>query len=81
MPVQRRPPRPRPRPARWAAALAELRTLQEEYQTWREGMPEALEGSRTAEMLDDVLDVDLEALDGDLPRGYGRDRCAPSAAA
>ena len=26
------PPRPKTRPARWAAALAELRTLQAEYE-------------------------------------------------
>ena len=68
-----RPPRPKPRPARWAAALAELRILQDEYETWRDGLPESLADSRTAVLLEGVLDVDLDALDVDLPRGFGRD--------
>ena len=70
---ERRPPRPQPRPARWAAALAELRTLQGEYEAWRDGLPESLADSRTAELIEGVLDVDLEALDVELPRGFGRD--------
>ena len=69
-----RPPRPKSRPARWAAALAELRTLQAEYEAWRDQLPEALAESRTAERLDEVCDVDLDALDVELPRGFGRDR-------
>jgi len=68
-----RPPRPKPRPARWAAAVAELRTLQGEYEAWRDQLPESLTDSRTAELLEGVLDVDLEALDVELPRGFGRD--------
>ena len=77
VPVKQRPERPaarpRPRPARWVAALAEFRTLQEEYQAWRDGLPEGLADSRTAELLEGVCDVDLDALDVDLPRGFGRD--------
>lgn len=45
----------RSRPRRWADALAELRTLQAEYEAWR------------------VCDVDLDTLDVELPRGFGRD--------
>ena len=74
VPVQeQRPARPRPRPARWVAALAELRTLQAEYQAWRDQLPESLADSRTAELLEQVGDVDLDALDVELPRGFGRD--------
>ena len=74
VPVQeRRPARSKPRPSRWVAALAELRTLQAEYQAWRDGLPESLADSRTAELLDGVCDVDLDALDVELPRGFGRD--------
>ena len=40
------PPRPKPRPKRWAAALDELRTLQAEYEAWRDQLPEALADSR-----------------------------------
>ena len=47
---------------RGAAAVAELRTLQGEYEAWRDNLPEALAGSRTAELLD-----------VELPRGFGRD--------
>ena len=55
------------------AALAELRTLQAEYKNWRDQLPEPLVDSRTAELLDEVCHVDLDALDLDLPRGFGRD--------
>ena len=68
-----RPPRPKTRPARWAAALAELRALQAEYEAWLDRLPETLAGSRTAELLEEVRDVDLDALDVELPRGFGRD--------
>ena len=66
-------PRTPPRPRRWAAALAELRALQAEYEAWRDQLPESLANSRTAELLAEVCDVDLDALDVDLPRGFGRD--------
>ena len=72
-PPRPRPPRPKPRPARWAAALAELRALQGEYEAWRDQLPEALGESRTADLLEGVCDVDLDALDVELPRGFGRD--------
>ena len=72
-PAPPRPPRRKPRPARWATAVAELRTLQAEYQAWRDNLPEGLASSRVAERLDEVCDVDLEALDVELPRGFGRD--------
>ena len=41
------PPRAPPRPRRWAAAPAELRTLQAEYEAWRDQLPESLADSRT----------------------------------
>ena len=74
VPVEPAPrPRPKTRPVRWAAALAELRTLQAEYEAWRDQLPDNLAGSRTSELLDEVCDVDLEAVDVELPRGFGRD--------
>ena len=74
VPVQeRRPARAKPRPARWTAALAELRQLQAEYEAWRDGLPESLADSRTADLLNAVCDVDLDNLDVELPRGFGRD--------
>ena len=68
-----RPKDRRPRPKRWADAVGQLRTLQAEYQTWRDQLPESLADSRTAELLAGVCDVDLDALDVELPRGFGRD--------
>ena len=76
-PVKQRPERPaarpKPRPARWTAAVAELRQLQAEYEAWRDQLPESLADSRTAELLEGVCDVDLDTLDVELPRGFGRD--------
>ena len=68
-----RPKDRRSRPRRWADALADLRALQAEYETWRDQLPEALADSRTAERLEEVCDVDLDALDVEFPRGFGRD--------
>ena len=64
----------RPRPKRWANAVEELRVLQAEYEAWRDQLPEALANSRTAELIEGVCDVDLDTLDVELPRGFGRDR-------
>ena len=41
-----------------------------EYET---SLPEVLADSRTAELLEGVCDIDLDALDVDLPRGFDRD--------
>ena len=72
--VARTPPKDRrPRPKQWTDAVGQLRTLQAEYQTWRDQLPESLADSRTAELLAGVCDVDLDALDVELPRGFGRD--------
>jgi hypothetical protein len=69
-PITRTPPRPR----RWAAAVAALIDLQDEYRIWRDNLPANLEGSRLAEKLDAIVDLDLdELLAIDPPRGYGRD--------
>ena len=65
--------RRRTRPQQWADAVDKLRTLQAEYEAWRDGLPESLAESRTAELLEGVCDVYLDALDVDLPRGFGRD--------
>jgi hypothetical protein len=67
-------PRALPRPQRWAIAVAALLTLQDEYRAWLDNLPESLEGSRTAEKLQAITELDLEELLAlDPPRGYGRD--------
>jgi hypothetical protein len=63
-----------PRPRRWAAAVAALIDLQDEYRAWLDNLPANLEGSRLAEKLEAIAELDLEELQMiDPPRGYGRD--------
>ena len=70
----RRPQDRRSRPQRWADALLELRALQAEYEVWYyDLLPKSLAGSRTAELLKNVCELDLAAFDVELPRGFGRD--------
>ena len=52
-----------------------LLALQEQYRAWRDALPESLAGSATAELLEQVCDLDLSELEAvELPRGFGRDR-------
>ena len=67
-------PRILPRPQRWAAAVATLVALQDQYRAWLERLPESLEGSPTAEKVLAITEIDLdELLTIEPPRGYGRD--------
>ena len=67
-------PRLPPRPLRWAAAVAALIALQDEYRTWLDNIPNNLEGSRLADKLQAIAELDLEELQAiEPPRGYGRD--------
>jgi hypothetical protein len=50
------------RPGRWAAALATLVAVQEEYRAWRDNLPTNLEGSRLADKLGAIAKLDLEEL-------------------
>jgi hypothetical protein len=70
----RRPVDRRSRPQRWCDAVTELLTLQASYTAWLEALPDALRDTPTAEALQAIVDLDLEALASlELPRGYGRD--------
>jgi len=69
-PPMRRPP---PRPQRWAAAVATLIALQDQYRAWLDNLPASLDGSRLAEKLQAIAELDLEELQAiDPPRGYSR---------
>jgi len=68
-----RPQDRRSRPQRWAEAVETLRELQAEYQDWLDNLPESLQASALAEKLEDVCSVDIDALDVELPLGFGRD--------
>ena len=61
------------RPARWAAAVGTLRHLQAEYEAWLERLPEPLHDTPTGKRLAEVCALDLDALDVEVPRGFGRD--------
>ena len=54
--------------------MATLAAVQEEYQGWLDNLPANLEGSRLADKLQAICELDLEELQTiDPPRGYGRD--------
>lgn len=69
--------------------VQELRELQDEYEQWRDSLPENLEDSPTAERLTEVIELELDPADPEdldeiddmlqqaegveLPRGFGRD--------
>ena len=64
----------RSRPQRWRDAVAELLALQAEYAEWLATLPDSLRDSPSAEALEAITDIDLEALaDIKPPKGYGRD--------
>lgn len=64
----------RSRSKRWNDALAELLAVQAECAAWFEALPESLCESPTAEALQEMIDLDLEAIAAvQPPRGYGRD--------
>ena len=70
----RRPRDKRSRAQRWDDAVAELLALQAEYTAWHEALPETFASTATAEALQAIIELDLEALaDIAPPRGYGRD--------
>jgi hypothetical protein len=64
----------RSRSKRWNDALAELIAVQFECATWFEVLPESLRDSATAAALQEIIDLDLDAIAAvQPPRGYGRD--------
>ena len=77
LPVAARPRRTadrRSRPQRWRDAVSVLLEIQAAYADWLAALPEGLRGSRIAEVLEAIVDLDLTDLaEIALPRGYGRD--------
>lgn len=70
----RRPADHRSRARRWHDTVAELITLQAEYEAWLEALPETLQDSATAEALRAICELDLAELQSiEPPRGFGRD--------
>jgi hypothetical protein len=70
----RRPADRRTRAQRWPDTVAGLVVLQAEYATWYDALPESLRESATANALQAIVDLDLDAFTAIVPpRGYGRD--------
>ena len=76
------------RPQRWhdacqraEAALQDLEDLREEYESWKDSLPENLQTSQLGEKLDTICDLGIqsaldlvqECSDTELPLGFGRD--------
>ena len=62
------------RAKRWNGALAEMLAVQAECAAWFEVLPESLRDSATAEALQEIIDLDLDAIVAvQPPLGYGRD--------
>ena len=59
---------------RWNDALVEMIAVQAECAAWFEALPESLRDSATATTLQEMIDLDLDAIAAvQPPRGYGRD--------
>jgi hypothetical protein len=64
----------RSRSKRWNDALAEMIAVQSECTAWFDALPENLRDSTTAAALQDMIDLDLDAIAAvQPPLGYGRD--------
>lgn len=73
-PLAKRPSRARPLSRRWLDTVATLVSLQAEYASWLEALPEATRETATGEALQAMVDLDLEELVAiQPPLGFGRD--------
>ena len=64
----------RSRVQRWDDATATMMTIQAECAAWFDALPESLRDSATATALQEIMELDLEAIAAIRPpRGYGRD--------
>ena len=70
----RRPVDRRSRIQRWRDAAGELVDIQASCAAWLDALPEPPRGTATAEALQAIVDLDLDALAAiEPPHGYGRD--------
>jgi hypothetical protein len=75
-PLAIKPSRParQSRTKRWNNALSEMLAVQAECAAWFDALPESLRDSATATALQDMIDLDLDAIAAvQPPLGYGRD--------
>ena len=72
----RQPADRRSRPQKWRDAVQALVDILDDYEQWRDNLPEHLTETATAERIEEVLELrdlvdQLEA--AELPKGFGRD--------
>ncbi len=71
------PKRKASRAARLLTLETDAQALLDEFETWRENLPESLQESRVAAKLDDAIDKLTDIVEAaasiDPPKGYGRD--------
>ena len=75
-PISIKPPSSarRSRTKRWNDALVEMIAVQAECAAWFDALPESLRDNATAAALQEMIDLDLDAIAAiQPPRGYGRD--------
>ena len=71
----RRPTDHRSRARRWRDAVAELADLQGQYAAWLDALPDNLQDSALADVLQAICDLDLAEIEAiEPPRGFGRDK-------
>ena len=74
--VQKR--RPLSRPKRLITVISEVASLQAEYETWRDRLPESMLGTEQEEQLTETIDLLQEAVEvlGQInpPLGFGRQK-------
>lgn len=86
--VKPKKPKPKSRGERWAeaasdakSALEELKSVQDEFEEWKNNIEERFSGTATYEKLDTLCNIDIqsaldaadEAESADIPVGFGRD--------
>ena len=72
--IEPRQPKRSSRTKRWNDALAALLAVQTECAAWLDILPENLRDTATAAALQDIIDLDLDAIaEVQPPLGYGRD--------
>ena len=65
------------RPARLQSAISEIEDLLSDYENWQANLPESLQETQTAAMLNEAVDTFQQVVDLlqeiTVPRGFGRD--------
>jgi hypothetical protein len=61
--------------------LESLQSMKQDYEAWKDSMPDSLQSGETYRMLEEISDLDLDGIEStldeaeavELPQGFGRD--------